>query len=347
MKKAPLMLLLLLSFGLSAQTIGEVELKDINNYGLKKLKDGPKKVLIGQFRVNFQTMYLDTEKKKGGFRGGSDYTRSYKSDVEANLAIGLKGLKEQDLIDITNQLYAELTTKLKENGYEILTASQAQAIDELKDWEKRTGGVLNQSQYEGYVTVSPTGFDYLVRGTKDDGKEKGNIYNRSAGVSRQLDGAALLIVNITVPFAREAESGGSKLLGRLGGGAKVVAETGLVIGNDALDMSGTTQYYANGSSVMAIYAKQSMSNINTGNWLLKKPITIDGVIEKKKYKVEESAKVDWGTDAGFFKVYDVDDRFMSKVQAVTVDSGKYKAGVVGAASKFINSVYQEIASNLK
>ena len=45
-----------------AQTIGEVDLKEINNYGLRKLKDAPKKVFISQFRINFQTMYLDTEK---------------------------------------------------------------------------------------------------------------------------------------------------------------------------------------------------------------------------------------------------------------------------------------------
>lgn len=47
---------------LIAQTIGEVDLKDINNYGLRKLKDAPKKVFISQFKVNFQTMYLATEK---------------------------------------------------------------------------------------------------------------------------------------------------------------------------------------------------------------------------------------------------------------------------------------------
>lgn len=332
---------------LTAQTIGEVDLKGINNYGLRKLKDGPKKVFIGQFRLNFQTMYIASEKKKGGFRGGSDYTRSYKSDVEASLAIGLKGLKEQDLIDITNQLYQDLVAKLKAEGYEIIPASAAGKIEVLNDWEKRTGGQLSQSQYEGYVSVSPTGFDYLVRVVKDNGKEKGNILNRSAEVSKQLEGAALMIVNITIPFAQEAESGGSKLLGRLGGGAKVVAETGLMIGNNALDVSGTTQYYANGSSVISIYAKQSMSNINVGNWVLKKPIIIDDVIEKKKFKAEETAKVDWGTDAGFFKVYDVDDRFMSKVQSLTVSPEKYKSGVLGAASKYLNAVWQEIVVNLK
>ncbi|MBS4063230.1 MAG: hypothetical protein KGZ74_01650, partial [Chitinophagaceae bacterium] len=78
-----------------AQSIGEVDLKEINNYGLRKLKDAPKKVFISQFRVNFQTMYLDTEKKSGGFRGGSDYTRSYKSAVSASVALGLKGLQEK------------------------------------------------------------------------------------------------------------------------------------------------------------------------------------------------------------------------------------------------------------
>jgi hypothetical protein len=330
----------------NSQEVGEVTLKDINNYGLKKLKDAPKKILIGQFRINFQTMYVDTEKKQGGFRGGSDYTRSYKSDVSASLAIGLKGLKEQDLIDVTNTLYNDMVTKLKQQGYELITASEAAATDELKDWEKKMGGTLNQSQYQGYVTVSPTGFEYLVRGQKDDGKEKGNILNRASSVSKQLNGATIMIINITVPFAAEAESGASKMLGSLSGGAKVVAETGLHISNSALDYSGTTAFYANGSSVISIYAKQSMANINVGNWVLKNSIPINGVIEKKKFKAEETAKVDWGTDAGLFKVYDVDDRFMSKVKAVNVDAEVYKKGVSAAASKYVNAVLQEIFSYL-
>lgn len=226
MKKLAIYALLLLCCNsLFAQTIGEVDLKEINNYGLRKLKDAPKKVFISQFRVNFQTMYLDTEKKAGGFRGGSDYTRSYKSAVSASLSLGLKGIQEKDLIDITDELYKNLTSQLKAEGFEIITAEQALASDELKDWVKRTGGSLNQAQYDGYVSISPTGFDYLVKGVNDDGKEKNSFFNKAPKISQQLGGAMVLIVNLAVPFANEAESGGSKLLGRLGGGAKVVAET--------------------------------------------------------------------------------------------------------------------------
>lgn len=222
-------MMLMLSQFIIAQTIGEVDLKEINNYGLRKLKDAPKKVFISQFRINFQTMYLDTEKKSGGFRGGSDYTRSYKSAVFATVALGLKGLQEKDLIDITDELYKNLVDQLKAEGFEIITAEQALVSDELKDWVKRTGGILNQAQYDGYVSVSPTGFDYLVKGVNDDGKEKNSFFNKAPKISQQLGGAMVLIVNLAVPFANEAESGGSKLLGRLGGGAKVVAETNLAI----------------------------------------------------------------------------------------------------------------------
>ena len=333
---------------LIAQTIGEVDLKDINNYGLRKLKDAPKKVFISQFKVNFQTMYLATEKKSGGFRGGSDYTRSYKSAVSASLSLGLKGIQENDLIDITDELYKSLTDQLKAEGFEIITAEQALAAEELQDWVKRTGGSLSQAQYDGYVTVAPRGYDYLVKKVNDDGKEKNSFFSKAPKISQQLGGAMVLMVNIAVPFAREAESGGSKLLGRLGGGAKVVAETNLMIGSDALDYSGTTGFYANGRSVIGFNIKQSMSNISVGNWLLKKPITIDGVLEKKKYKAEEQAKVDmWGTDAGLFRVFDVDDRFMKNVQAIPVESSKYKAGVAAAANKYLNAVMDEIRSNLK
>lgn len=334
-------------FTATAQSISEVDLKEINNYGLKKLDDAPKKVYISQFRFNFQTLYLDKERKVGGFRGGSEYTRSYKSDVEANLSIGLKGLQEQDLVDIVNEAYKDLTDKIKAAGYELVSVDAAAATDEMQGWQRKAGGTLNQSQFDGYVTVSPAGYEYLVKATRDDGKEKGGFLSKAQPLSKQLGGAIVLAVNIAVPFAHEAESGGSKLLGRLGGGAKVVAETGLQIGNDWLNTSGTVGFESSGATLIALNAKQSMANINVGNWMLKKPIEIGDVIEKKKFKSEETAKVDWGTDAGFFRVYDVDNRFMSKVHAVEVSSAKYKAAVTAAAKKYMDAVWAEIASNLK
>lgn len=331
----------------SAQTIGEIDLKTMNNYGLKNLDDAPKKVYISQFRFNFQTLYLDKERKVGGFRGGSEYTRSYKSDVEANLSIGLKGLQEQDLIDIVNEAYKNFTDQIKAAGYEILPAELAAKTEVMEGWQIKSGGVVSQSQFDGYVSVSPTGYSYLVKGTRDDGKEKNAFFSKWQPLSKQLDGAIVLFVNISVPFAHEAESAGSKLIGKLGGGAKVVAETQLQLGNEFLSFTGGGGHEGSGVTMISLNAKQSMSNISVGNWLLKKPIEIGDVIEKKKFKSEETAKVDWGTDAGFFRVYDVDNRFMSKVHAVDVNSAKYKAAVASAAKKYMDSVWAEIASNLK
>ena len=334
-------------FTATSQSISEVDLKEINNYGLKKLDDAPKKVYISQFRFNFQTLYLDKERKVGGFRGGSEYTRSYKSDVEANLSIGLKGLQEQDLIDIVNEAYKDLTDKVKAAGYELISVDAAAAAEEMQGWQRKAGGSLNQSQFDGYVTVSPAGYEYLVKATREDGKEKGGFLSKAPALSKQLGGAIVLAVNIAVPFAHEAESGGSKLLGRLGGGAKVVAETGLQIGNDWLNTSGTVGFESSGATLFALNAKQGMANYSVGNWLLKKPIEIGDVIAKQKFKSEETAKVDWGTDAGFFRVYDVDNRFMNKVHAVEVNSVKYKAAVAAAAKKYMDAVWAEISGNLK
>jgi len=39
-------LLMICCSSMIAQTIGEVDLKEINNYGLRRLKDAPKKVFI-------------------------------------------------------------------------------------------------------------------------------------------------------------------------------------------------------------------------------------------------------------------------------------------------------------
>jgi hypothetical protein len=127
-----LLLFLLVSIfgsGLFAQNIPEFKLKEMS-YGLKKLDKMPKKIYISQFRVNFQTIYFDKEFRNGGY----EMSGTYRGDVSASLQLGLNGLFEKDLQDITDDIYKDCIDRIKKQGYEIVTADQAAGIDAYEDW---------------------------------------------------------------------------------------------------------------------------------------------------------------------------------------------------------------------
>lgn len=325
------------------QNIGTVELKTAGGYKEKNLSKAPKKVYIDQFRVIYQLMYIDEEKKSGGREIGG----GYRGDVKVSLALGLKGPSEKDLLEVTDELYTEFIEKLKANGFEIINADAAAGIKEFEGWERKKGGELNEAQFKGYATSMPSNFEYFVKGTKNSGKEKSTFIDNNVRISRQLDDAIVIAVNVLVPFCVEAESQGSKMLGKIAGGvAKVVAETNLHLANDMVTSGAFSTDV--GSTRMTVQCADNLQPRAVAYFQLKKDVEIGGVVEKKKYKVSESAQTDlWGTDAGLFRVFNVDDKFLKKVQPIEVAAEKYKSGVKMAASKFINASLDEALSYAK
>lgn len=206
-----LLLLLLVTTGI-AQT---VELKDISGFGQGKFKKSPKKIFIAQFRVNFQLLYSQTETAEGGrVMGGG-----YRSEAKAGLTMAVQGVSAA--------------------GFEVLGADAGAGSKQFVDWERKTGGTLNEAQYPGYITGIPTGFEYYVKKTKESGKEKGTFVDNTLKISNDV-GATVVKVSIVVPFVEDAESAGSKMLGDVVKGvAKVVLRPNLRVEKDMVGSAGT------------------------------------------------------------------------------------------------------------
>lgn len=340
MKKLLLLLMFVISGkGLFAQNIPEFKLKEMS-YGLKNMKKLPKKIYISQFRVNFETIYFDKEFRSGGFEMGG----TYRGDVSSSLQLGLNGLYEKDLQDITDDIYNDCIEQIKKQGYEIVTAEQAAGIDVYQDWERKKGGKLSKAQYEGYITATPSNYEYFVKRTKESGKEKSTFLDKSGKISKELDGVGVLRIGINVAFAREAESQGSKLLSSLAKSAKVVADANVYVSN--LGLGGGNGDISGGTSI-AYNAGTGLADQLSANWTLKDEIELDGLVEKKRYKAEESADRSWNPiNAGLFTVFYVDDKFLKKTQQVDVDRTKYISTVSGVSKKIINKALSDLFSNL-
>lgn len=326
------------------QSTEDVNYKDFG-YAQKKFDKAPKKIYVAQFRVIYQLMADWTESTQGGYQLGG----GVKGKATARLAVGLQGIEENDLKEITDKLYNEYIDKLKAEGYEIIPASAAANTEPYAEFEQKTGGDLSLAQYPGYIMSIPSGFEYFVKRTTKKGVEKKTFLDDSPKLSVALDGAVIAKVNLVVKFIQEAESGASKALGKLSGSvAKLVMETDLRVANDAAMGAGALSSDVTQTQAMYTYAVRKMAPEAQSSFLLKDQVDIGGVVEKKKYKSVETANVDmWGTQIGAMKIFSADNTYFENIQAVPVEAEKYRKGVYEACTKFIDATLNDFLSNVK
>lgn len=342
MKKLLLILAVIFITNSFSQQVDEIKVKH-QQFGLKKVaKVIPKKIFIQHFFVNYQMLFDQIEIAKGGREIGG----GVRGDAKAQLVLGVQGVSEEDLQEVTDKLYKEYTDRLKAKGFEFVSVSDASKLERFAGWEIVKGGTPSKAQFPGYVSTAPNGFDFLVRKTTKKGKRKSkkNIFDNGTGVSKDLD-VIVARVYINVPFMKEAESQGSRALTKtFGGVAKIVAkpEFGLLkmttvmskafIGEKANTITTESNF---------VYKKnlKYQANIKT---VPKKKILIKGVFAKKKYKAVKSASQDlWGTGYGAIRVFSASDVVKKKMQAIPVDAQKYKNGVLEAGNGFLNTSLTE------
>ncbi len=207
-------------------TVAQVAIKEISSIGQKKFKTAAKKVYIADFRVNYQLLYSQTEVAEGGREIGG----GYRGDAKAGLTMGVKGLSQEDLAEITDEIYEQYVKQFKEMGYVQISAAEAAGIKEFEGYEMKSGGTFSEDQVPGLISTVPSNYEYLIKGTNSKGKEKTRFNGYKA--SAQLGGVIVARLNIDVLFVEDAESGASKGLSKaVGGVAKIVVRPNLRIAN--------------------------------------------------------------------------------------------------------------------
>jgi len=347
MKKIILFISIVVVSSTYAQQIGKVEIKKEAGYGMKKFGIAPKKIFIQDFFVNYQMLYDQIEIAKGGREIGG----GYRGDAKAQLVLGIQGVSETDLQEITDKLYAEYVSKLEAKGFQIITADKVSKIDRFKNWKLVKGGTPSKAQFPGYVSTAPTDVLFLVKNMNSEGKvKKKSIFDNGMGTSKDLDGTVVIRVNIATPFIKEAESQGSRALTKtFGGVAKIVAKTELSITKStSVTKKGAwgKVLILNTSNLFSF--KEGMKNQASLIIVPKKNILINDVFESKKYKAIKSASQDlWGTNYGAIKVFNTPDQVLKKMQAVSCDSDTYKNGVLQASKAYLDKSLSEFLINIK
>jgi len=282
------------------------------NFGESKLKKVSKKIFINQFFINYQLVYMDSEQTSEGVYHGS---------TKSSITVGFEGITENDLQTNTDKIYSEYITKLKNDGFEIITADEAKDIKLLQDYKMVKGGELKRAQKLGYGTTAPTDHSYFIKSITKKGKEKMSFLDKKSKISSQLGDVIVVNVVITIPFMADGESTGSKLLtGAVGGISKNVAMPFLRISSDPR--------YTNTS-----YAWTDKTVVHMP---LKDEIVIADVFEKEKFKAIAGAKANTSYDMGIHRIVVSEDVTTTNVQIAKCDIEKYKKGIYEASSLFID-----------
>lgn len=331
-------MLFLLIGNIHAQTLGEFKPKD-QSYGLGKLKNSNKKIYIAGFTVNFQ-IYNEKEKfKQGGYQMGG----TVKGDAKAAISVGLEGLDEQTIQEITDKLYQDYIAKLKAKGMTIISVDEAAKTEAYEDFVRVKGGKITAAELPGTMSVIPTGYEYLVKGFTKDGKSKkggflGNAAMKYPKISKDLGDAIVSNVDLTVLFVRDKEA-------FQGNGAKLKVKTDLrLVANDAIIMTSDAAIKFKGqnsvsyvqSKVEFYHGKMGMGSTTSYVGMLGKDLMINDVISSEKVTSYAAGSIDGGTKTMYGTYFDPKSGASETTKIIKVEAEKYKTGVYDAASKFMN-----------
>jgi hypothetical protein len=350
MKRFFIIALLLGSFESYSKTLGDFTPTTNPSFALGKAK-GEKDIYIASFTVNYQVYNEKEDFKQGGraFGGGA-----FKGDALAALSVGLTGISEQDVQSTTDKLYQDFLATIKAKGLNVITADQAGKADTYSDYTRLEGGRVSKSQYDGLLSVTPTGYSYYVKSIKKDGKEKkggflGQPHFVYGKLSKDLDDAIIANVELFVTFVKDKNAWG-------GAGANVKVETqlrvaaveGIVSKSDAkIKLKGQNSVEMVTSTVGFYRGKAGAGPETMHVGILKKPLLINGVVESKKLQSFAANRTDFtGTSAGLYTFYNPENVKSTNSNVIQVDGAQYAKGTYEACKKLIDHHTNEFFSKL-
>ncbi len=308
-----------------AQNVKDFKIKMLGPANLN-FRKSPKRIVISDFQVNFQTALQLEDKKKGGkmWRGG------LKGDAKASLTLVLDGLNIEDLQQLTDKLFEEYKADLAAKGFEIAPIEElwnhsAYEKNREKRWDLRSGQGGEKGDEFGDIVMRPTGQKFIVAKQNMENKKAGPLklanYEEQVEmkVSNQKNDFIFNKVVLNVISFDNALSETTRALNRHAGYAQVKAETDFKIDESSFNRFGIGQMVSN------------------------RGVEVEGVLEKQKFDASQGADVDKrGMDAGVFHVWRVEDKEDINVSVVKCDSEKYKRGAEMAIESFLDATIQKL-----
>ncbi len=314
-----------------AQSVQDFKVKTLGPANLN-YKKSPKRVLIGDFQVKYQTALNLEDEKKGGkmWRGG------IKGDAKASLTLVLDGLEPDNLQTLTDQLYQQYVSNLKAQGFEIVPIEELwnhKVYEKNRDkrWELKAGAGPEQGDEFGMILTRPSIQKFVVAKNTVDPKMPGNMSvltdyeeNTERKLSMQKNDFIFNKVVIVVSAFEDGQSETSKSLNRAAGYAQVKAETNFKI------------------------SEASTNKFDMGTMMVKSGVEVANVLEKQKFDASQGADVDKrGTDIGVLRVWKVEDQEDINLSVVECNPTKYINGSKIGAEAFLTNTAEAMIQKSK
>jgi hypothetical protein len=332
-----------------AQSLGEFKPSD-SSYGLNKIsKSKTNRIFIAGFTVNLQVY----NEKQDYRQGGSQLGGGMRGDALAEVSVGLDGLDEKTVQEITDKLYKDYVAKLEAKGLTLVTADEAAKTETYEDFMRIKGGAVTMAQIPGVMSCSPTGYEFFVKNVDKNGKAKkggflGNPAMMYPKLSKDLGDAIIGVVDLTVLFISEQD-------GFKGNGAKVKVKTSLrLTGREAVTMTSDAKIKMKGqntitmvvSDVSFYHGKAGAGATSLYQGTLSRPLAILGVLDDQKVTSYARGSVSAGTPTIYGTFYSVRNDKTKNAKIISVDPVKYSEGVYAAASKFMTHHTDEFLKSL-
>ncbi|TFV96005.1 hypothetical protein E4S40_07200 [Algoriphagus kandeliae] len=294
MKSLLLIFLLLFVEFMPGSVFSEKDLK-ITSYNKKKQgSKAPKKVFIRSFNAYFEVFEEASAKTSGSKKERANRT-TFTSGTSTRMGVQIQGVDVPDFQQMIDEAYESFVNQLKSQGFEIMTADEASQFEYYQGWTKMRGGASSDSQVEGYIMVTPTGYEYLVKSVTKEGKEKkgGGLVDPTPKISKELENAFIADVTFAFPFVN-LDADASVWTNS----SSVKATIGYRI-DPFLDPSENNRSISNfGSSVIPTQVR-FVSGLDIGSSPLfnakvepKKAVFAEGVFKDKKIKEVTQAQTD-------------------------------------------------------
>ena len=318
-----------------AQVITEKDVK-IGGYGTKKFKKAPKKAYIANFKVYFHVIASASAKSTGGSSFGT-----LKGNTKTSMTVAVDGVDVDEFQRITDVTYQKFVADLESKGFEIIDTEEASKIEFYDGWEMKQGGKVNYANVPGYVSVTPSGTSYLVRKEARSGREKKTFIDRTPKISKQLDDAIVVEATFAFPFI-EMRTSSSSMVGFSSVKAKTAFQMGSAVGSDGMVnlLEDSKVKFTSGSGPGA------SANAYLESYL-KKPVEIENVFSKEKFREFSAAK---STDISsatpnYFGIVYADNNYNDVTNMAECDGGKYQEKTTVAINNFIDIVLTDFYDN--
>ncbi len=340
-----ILLLFLCSAFAKAQSLGELKSK-VQNSGQNPKKKASRDVYVANFNVLVEIYREDTDyKAKREFRGKG------RGEAKANAALGLTGVDPELIQKNVDLLYDEMLNDLKAKGFNILNSEAAGKTKFYKNAVALNGPILRESANPGMIEVIPSGFSGFASQKTAEGKssKKSGLFSGFKAVgkaisggnnalSKEIDDAIVLDINLVMSWS---ETGGSWLKSL--GGANAQIKTNLALGSKSITAPKKKGLRLKGSE--NVYQLETDFNLSQGSGLhktvwkgyLKKPLTIDGVIEDTKVESFNRGDVAQSYDVGdIYRVTYWNSTISENAKMVEVDGQKFAQALYLSGKQFLD-----------